>query len=64
MSRKTSLIKQITRSAQIIMPLIFSSLNRIETISQAMELRRFGKKNRKHGTDINHLQKKILSLWR
>jgi len=46
------------------MPLIFSSLNRIETISQAMELRRFGKKNRKHGTDINHLQKKILSLWR
>ncbi|MBA5728704.1 energy-coupling factor transporter transmembrane protein EcfT [Aerococcaceae bacterium INB8] len=43
MSRKTSLMKQITRSAQIIMPLIFSSLNRIETISQAMELRRFGK---------------------
>ena len=43
MSRKTSLMKRITRSAQIIMPLIFSSLNRIEIISQAMELRRFGK---------------------
>lgn len=43
MSRKTSIINRIKRSAQIIMPLIFSSLNRIEVISQAMELRRFGK---------------------
>lgn len=47
MSRKTSLVNRITRSAQIIMPLIFNSLNRIEVVSQAMELRRFGRnKNR------------------
>lgn len=29
------------------MPLIFSSLDRIETISQAMELRSFGKHNKR-----------------
>lgn len=43
MSQKTSLMNRIRRSAQIIMPLIFSSLDRIEVVSQAMELRRFGK---------------------
>lgn len=43
MSQKTNLINRIKRSGQIIMPLIFSSLERIEIISQAMELRRFGK---------------------
>lgn len=45
MGPKTSLMNRIKRSAQIIMPLIFSSLNRIEVISQAMELRRFGRNN-------------------
>ena len=43
MSHKTSLVKRIKASSNIIMPLIFDSLERIETISQAMELRRFGK---------------------
>lgn len=43
MSKKTSLTKRIKASSNIIMPLIFDSLERIETISQAMELRRFGK---------------------
>src|SRR5690625_965175 len=43
MSQNTTLINRIKRSAQIIMPLIFSSLERIEVISQAMELRRFGR---------------------
>lgn len=43
MSQKTTLINRIKRSGQIIMPLIFSSLERIEVISQAMELRRFGR---------------------
>ena len=43
MSHKTSFIKRIKASSNIIMPLIFDSLERIETISQAMELRRFGK---------------------
>lgn len=43
MSKKTSFMKRIKASSNIIMPLIFDSLERIETISQAMELRRFGK---------------------
>ena len=43
MSRKTSLIKRVKASSNIVLPLIFDSLERIETISQAMELRRFGK---------------------
>lgn len=43
LSRKTSLINRIKGSATIIIPLIFNSLERIEVISQAMELRRFGK---------------------
>ncbi|RPA60544.1 energy-coupling factor transporter transmembrane protein EcfT [Aerococcus agrisoli] len=47
MSKKAPLIQRVKRSAQVIMPLIFSSLDRIEVISQAMELRRFGKENRR-----------------
>ena len=43
MSKKSSFMKRIKASSNIIMPLIFDSLERIETISQAMELRRFGK---------------------
>lgn len=43
LSRKASLINRIKGSATIIIPLIFNSLERIEVISQAMELRRFGK---------------------
>lgn len=43
MIEKTNFINRIKRSSQIIMPLIFGSLERIDIISQAMELRRFGK---------------------
>ena len=42
MSNKESLFNRIKSSAAIIMPLVFSSLERIETISSAMELRAFG----------------------
>ncbi|MEG0294280.1 energy-coupling factor transporter transmembrane component T family protein [Enterococcus sp.] len=44
MSKKGKLIQRVKGVAQIIVPLIFSSLDRIETISTAMELRRFGQK--------------------
>ncbi|MDY3005926.1 energy-coupling factor transporter transmembrane protein EcfT [Anaerococcus sp. AGMB00486] len=43
MSSKVGLIDRVKESANIVMPLIFDSLGRIETIAQAMELRRFGK---------------------
>ena len=42
MSKKEKLTKRIKNSASILMPLIFSSLDRIEARSSAMELRAFG----------------------
>lgn len=47
MSRKEKLHIRIKNSASILMPLIFSSLERIETVSCAMELRAFGNKKRR-----------------
>lgn len=47
MSKKEKLIKRIKNSASILMPLIFSSLDRIDTISSAMELRAFGKNKKR-----------------
>jgi len=46
-SKNEKLIKRLNNVSSIIMPLIFSSLDRIETISQAMELRSFGKHNKR-----------------
>ena len=43
MSNKASFSKRIKGAMQIVFPLILSSLERIEVISTAMELRRFGK---------------------
>lgn len=43
LSKKASLVQRIKGNLQIVTPLIFSSLDRIETIATAMELRRFGK---------------------
>lgn len=47
MSKKERVIKRIKNSAAILMPLIFSSLDRIDTISSAMELRAFGKNKKR-----------------
>lgn len=47
MSKKEKLSKRIKNSASILMPLIFSSLDRIESISSAMELRAFGKNKKR-----------------
>ena len=46
MSRKENLIKRLKAASDILIPLILSSMDRIETVSNAMELRGFGK-NRK-----------------
>ncbi len=47
MSKKASLIDRLKAASSILIPLILSSMERIETISNAMELRGFGKgKNR------------------
>lgn len=43
MSSKASLLERIKNTAAIIFPLIFSSMDRIDVVSNAMELRGFGK---------------------
>ncbi len=43
LSRKTKFVNRVKNSLLIIIPLIFSSLDRIELISNAMDLRGFGK---------------------
>lgn len=43
MSKKASLIDRLKAASSILIPLILSSMERIETISNAMELRGFGK---------------------
>lgn len=47
MSKKEKLNKRIKNISSILMPLIFSSLERIEVISCAMELRGFGTKKKR-----------------
>ena len=47
MSKKESLVKRLKSAAAILIPLILSSMDRIETISNAMELRGFGKNKKR-----------------
>lgn len=47
MSKKGKFVQRVKGIAQIVLPLILSSLDRIETISTAMELRRFGEKKKR-----------------
>lgn len=47
LSQKASIMSRIKGNLQIVIPLIFSSLERIDTISTAMELRRFGKNKKR-----------------
>lgn len=47
MSGKASLIERIKRMSSIIFPLLFSSMDRIDVVSNAMELRGFGKKKKR-----------------
>ena len=47
MSRKQSLVKRLKSAGAILIPLILSSMDRIETISNAMSLRGFGKNKKR-----------------
>ena len=47
MSRKVSLVKRLKSASAILIPLVLSSMDRIESISNAMELRGFGKKDKR-----------------
>ncbi len=43
MSNKAPILDRLKHTAGIVLPIIFNSLDRIEVVSNAMELRRFGK---------------------
>lgn len=58
MSKKDHFVSRMKNSAAILFPLVLSSLQRIETISNAMELRGFGK-NRKRTWIIQKTHKKL-----
>lgn len=47
MSKKESLFKRLKSATAILIPLILSSMDRIETVSNAMELRGFGKNKKR-----------------
>ena len=47
MSKKASLVNRLKAASSILIPLILSSMERIETISNAMELRGFGKEKKR-----------------
>lgn len=47
LSAKASLMARIKGNLQIVIPLVFSSLERIDTVSTAMALRRFGKEKKR-----------------
>ncbi len=47
MSKKASLVNRLKAASSILIPLILSSMERIETISNAMELRGFGKNKKR-----------------
>ena len=47
LSRKASWFRRIKRTVPLLLPLIFSSLDRIDVVSRAMELRGFGKNTRR-----------------
>jgi energy-coupling factor transport system permease protein len=47
LSKKASFVKRLKRTVPLLLPLIFSSLDRIDMISHAMELRGFGKNKKR-----------------
>lgn len=57
MSSKASLIDRIKKSSTILFPLIFSSMDRIDVVSNAMELRGFGKHKKRTWYSARPLKK-------
>ncbi|MEF3329896.1 energy-coupling factor transporter transmembrane component T [Oceanobacillus oncorhynchi] len=57
LSKNEKLAKRIKNAGAIILPLILSSLDRIEVISNAMELRGFGKNKKRTWYSIKHFKR-------
>ncbi len=57
LSGKDKLLTRLKNSVAILLPLILSSLNRIETVSNAMELRGFGKNKKRTWYSLRKMQR-------
>lgn len=58
LSEKGKLMQRIKGNLTLVIPLVFSSLERIDTVSTAMELRRFGKNRQRSWYTYQALEKK------
>lgn len=58
LSKKAKLLERVKGNLALVIPLIFSSLSRIDTISTAMELRRFGRNKKRTWYTYQALEKK------
>lgn len=61
MSKKENIFKRLKAASAILIPLILSSMDRIEVVSNAMELRGFGKNKTVPGTWAENLPNGTLS---
>lgn len=61
MSSKAPLMSRIKNTAAIIFPLIFTSMDRIDVVSSAMELRGFGKHKKRTWYMGKRLERRIIS---
>lgn len=57
LSGKDKLLTRMKNSVAILLPLVLSSLNRIETVSNAMELRGFGRNKKRTWYNLRKMQK-------
>lgn len=57
MSKKVGLLKRMKNAAAILIPLFFSSMDRIDTITNALELRGFGKNKKRTWYSARKMQK-------
>ncbi len=57
LSGKDKLLTRMKNSVAILLPLVLSSLNRIETVSNAMELRGFGRNRKRTWYNLRRMQR-------
>ena len=57
LSGKDKLLTRMKNSVAILLPLVLSSLNRIETVSNAMELRGFGRNKKRTWYNLRRMQR-------
>lgn len=62
LSSKSKLRKRVKNYAMILIPLILSSLDRVELIDNAMELRSFGKKNKRTWYSEKSIKKRDIAV--